>query len=328
MSGWGSEPPIPPVVEDGGFVMAGLGRRFTAWIVDAIVASFLIIVPLSFAIAARAVTVNSDVIDKLANDPHSIIAEPLLTIDVTTVWLAVAAWMVLRAAYFAGCWALFGGTLGQRLLSLDVVAIEDAQRLPVWRAIVRWVALEGVGQIAEAIALALVIQVLASVPFSQTSYGAGIAQAGIGGNSQDRAANAMSFLASWGAALWSIALIISVAINSMKRGIHDRLARSIVLARPPRGWQQYERWGRTEIPPTYDYPSAPYPSRNEPTGHTPTGYPPTGSPGVGYPQVQAPQAPVWPSALQPPHAQQPQTQAAPPADIEWPPIPPREGPTE
>jgi hypothetical protein len=321
MSGWVSEPPIPPAVEDGGFVVAGLGRRFTAWIVDAIVATFLIIVPLSFAIAARAVTVNADVIDKLANDPHSVITGPLLTIDMTTVWLAMAGWMILRAAYFAGCWALFGGTLGQRLLSLDVVAIEDAQRLPLWRAIVRWLALEGFGQILEAIALALVIQVLASLPFSDTSYGAAIAQTTVAGSSQDRAATGLSFVASWGSALWSIALIVSVALSAMKRGVHDRLSGSIVLARPPRGWQQYERWGHTEIPPRYDYPSAPYPRGYPPTGYGP-GAGSAGYPGPGYQQGWGPQAPVWPPAPQPTEV------PAPAADTEWPPIPPREGPAE
>jgi uncharacterized RDD family membrane protein YckC len=238
------------------------------------------------------------------------------------VWLAMAGWMILRAGYFAGCWALFGGTLGQRLLSLDVVAIEDAQRLPLWRGIVRWLALEGVGQILVAIALALVIQVLASLPFSDTSYGAAIAQTTVAESSQDRAATGLSFVASWGSFLWSIALIVSVALSAMNRGVHDRLSGSIVLARPPRGWQQYSRWGNTEIPPRYDSPSAPYPRGYPSTVYDP-GRGSTGYPRPGYQQGWGPQAPVRPPTPQPP-----ETPPTPAADTDWPPFPQHDKPGE
>jgi hypothetical protein len=285
MTGWVSEPLTQPSVENGGFVVAGMGRRLVAWIVDAIVASFLVIVPFSVAIASRAVTVNSDVIDKVANDSRSVINEPLLNINVTVVWLAVAGWVVLRAAYFAGSWTLFGGTLAQRLLSIDVLTVEDAdKRLPVGRAIVRWLALEGVGQIATAVALAILIQVLASVPFSETSYGAAISRSAVAVDPQGRVANSLSSVASWGSGLWSIVLLVSVATNVFKRGVHDRLAGSIVLARSPRDWQGYERWGRTDDPRT-GY------------GRAPTGYPDSppvpGRPVDGArPQVPPPDGPA------------------------------------
>lgn len=294
MSGWVGEPPRQQVAQTGDAVVAGMGRRMLAWIIDATAASFLVLIPFSFAVALRALTVNSDVIDKLANDPAAVISEKFLSISEPVVLLAVAGWVVLRAAYFVGCWNLFGGTLGQRLLAVEVVAIEDSERLSVWRAVVRWLALDGVGQIVTAVALALVIHVLASVPFSQTSYGTAVSFGGDTVDPSGRAANSLSTLATWGSAVWSIVLLVSVALNARKLGIHDRLSGSVVLARPPRGgWQKYERWGHTEVapgngePPAYVSPSYGVP----PTGYAPTFYSggtqPQGRPG----ENQPPEAP-------------------------------------
>jgi uncharacterized RDD family membrane protein YckC len=298
VSGWVDEPQRHQVEETGGAVVAGMGRRAMAWIIDAILATFLVMIPFSFALACRVLTVNSDVIDKLANDPTAVINEKLLAINAPLMWLAVAGWIVLRAAYFAGCWNLFGGTLGQRLLAVEVVAIEDSERLSVRRALVRWMAMEGVGQIATAVALALVIQVLASVPFSQTSYGTAIAFTGTTVDSSGRTANSLSTLASWGSAIWSVVLLASVALNGRKLGIHDRLSGSVVLARPPRGgWQKYERWGHTEVAPAYGVP--------------PTGYAPT-----FYSRGTQPQGRPW--ETQPPDA---------PSEAEGPETPPQDGAT-
>jgi uncharacterized RDD family membrane protein YckC len=273
VSGWVDDAQRQQVAETGGAVVAGMSRRVIAWIIDATAASFLVLIPFSFAVAGGALAVNTDVMDKLANDSAAVINEKLLVINAPLIWLGLVGWIVLRAGYFAGGWNLFGSTLGQRLLSVEVVAIDDSERLSVRRAIVRWLALEGVGQIATAIALALVIQVLASVPFSQTSFGAATALTRITVDSSGRVANALSTLASWG----------SVMVSARKLGIHDRLSGSVVLARPPRGgWQKYDRWGHTEVASTYGVP--------------PTGYAPTFYPGGKYPQgrpweTQPPEAP-------------------------------------
>jgi uncharacterized RDD family membrane protein YckC len=311
VSGWVDEPLRQQVVQTGEAVEAGMGRRILAWIIDAIVASFLVLIPFSFAMALRAVTVNTDVIDKLANNPAAIINEKFLAINAPVVWLAVAGWIVLRAAYFGGCWNLFRCTLGQRLLSVEVVAVEDSESLPVWRAVVRWLALEGVGQILAAVALVLVIQVLASVPFSQTSYGAAVSSGGDTVDPSGRAANSLSTLATWGSAIWSIVLLVSVALNARKLGIHDRLAGSVVLARPPRGgWQKYERWGHTEVVPTSGVTTTE--GMPHAYGVPPTGYAPTFYPGGTYPQGRP-----W-------EARQP----GPPNPAEVPQTPPQDGPAE
>lgn len=298
MSGWVDDAQRQQVAETGGAVVAGMSRRVIAWIIDATAASLLVLIPFSFVVAGGALAVNADVMDKLANDSAAGINEKLLVINAPLIWLALAGWIVLRAGYFAGGWNLFGSTLGQRLLSVEVVAIDDSERLSVRRAIVRWLALEGVGQIATAITLALVIQVLASVPFSQTSFGAATAPTQITVDSSGRVASSLSTLASWGSAVWSIVLLVSVVRSARKLGIHDRLSGSVVLARPPRGgWQKYERGGHTEVASTYGVP--------------PTGYAPTFYPGGIYPQGR-------PWETQPPEAPNP---------ADGPETPPQDGPT-
>ncbi len=315
MSGWVAEPPTQPTLENGALVVAGMGRRLAAWIVDAVVSSFLIIIPLSFAIGSRAVTVNSDVIDKLASDKTAFINEPLLSADTNVVWLVVAGWILLRAAYFAGGWTVLGGTLGQRLLSVEVAAVENPdRRLPALRAILRWIALEGVGQTATAVALALVIQLLASQPFSMTSYGSQVALSGVAVSSQDRAASALSSLASLGSLLWSILLLGFVAANALNRGLHDRVSGSIVLGNPPRDWQDYERWGRMAVLPSYGQATSGYSSA---TYRRLEGYPSTGGP-LGSGQPGGPDSGP---------AQPPPTQPSSTAYGNWPPIPPKAGPT-
>jgi uncharacterized RDD family membrane protein YckC len=298
MSGWVAEPQGMPTVGNGGLAVAGLGRRIGAWIVDAILAGFLVIVPFTVAIAAGGVSLNSTVLDQLTADPHSTITEPLLTVNMAVVAAAVAVWVLLRAAYFAGCWTYFGGSPGQRMLSLNVLAVENSGRLPLGRAIVRWLLLDGIGQIVGAIALVMVIDALATVPFSQTTYGNAFSYSTLAVDSRARSADALSTFSSWASIAWSIVLLVSVATNSLKRGLHDRLAGSIVLGKAPAVWATYQPWGPAGAPPA-GYPPVGYPAwpgagaypqgGYPPTGYPPTGYPPTGYPPAGYPPAGYPQ---------------------------------------
>ena len=248
MTGWVAEPQLPPMVEDGVLAVAGLGRRSGAWIVDAFLASLLALIPFSVVVATGAVSLHTRVLDQLTADPHGTINESLVALNMPVVIAGVAVWMILRAAYFAGGWACFRGTLGQRLLSLNVVAVENSERLSVSRAIIRWLALEGVGQIVGAIALVMVANTLATLPFSQTAFGAAFSSTATASPSA-KAADSLSSLASWSSVAWSAALLVSAGTHAAKRGWHDRLAGSIVLGRAPRGWAADQPWGPIAPPP-------------------------------------------------------------------------------
>ena len=281
MTGWVAEPQMPPMVENGVLAVAGLGRRLGAWIIDAFLASLLALIPFSVAISLGAVSLNTKVLDQITADPHGTINEPLLALNLPVVVAAVAVWVILRAAYFAGGWTYFRGTAGQRMLSLNVVAVENSERLPLGRAIVRWLALEGVGQIVSAGAQVMIVHTLAPLPFSQTSFGSALALTATA-DSRARAADSLSSLASWGSIAWSVVLLVSAGAHSLKRGFHDRLAGSIVLGRAPRGWAGNEQWGPVAPPPA-GYPQAGYPAWPRAGGYPQGGYPPP-----GYPQGQPP----------------------------------------
>ena len=304
MSGWVAEPQGPPMAAGGGLAVAGMGRRIGAWIVDAILASFLAIIPFAFAIAAGGVSLNSKVLDQLAADPRATITEPLLAINISVVAAAVAVWVLLRAAYFAGCWVYFHGTPGQRMLSLSVLAVENSGPLPMGRAILRWLVLDGIGQIVGAIALVMVIDALAKVPFSQTTYGNAFSHGVVAIDSRAMSADSLSTVTSWGSTAWSIVLLVSVVANSLRRGLHDRLAGSIVLRKVPVGWAAYQQWGPAGQSPA-GYPPAGYPAwpgagaypqgGYPPTGYPPTGYPAAVNPPTGHPQGQPPVGETQPS---------------------------------
>jgi len=267
MTGWVAEPQLPEVVVEGRLAVAGLGRRIGAWIVDAFLAGLMALIPFSVAFASGVVSLNTSVLDQLTAAPHSTVAQPLLALNLPAFAAAMAAWLLLRAAYFAGCWAYFRATPGQRLLSLNVVAVESAERLSLGRAVVRWLALEGVGQIVSAVALLMIVNVLATVPFSQTPYGAAFSNATAAVDSRAKAASSLSSLASIGSTAWSIVLLVSVGAHSLRRGFHDRLAGSIVLGRAPVGWTGSQQWGPAAPPP------AGYPQAADPVWPGEGGYP-------------------------------------------------------
>ena len=311
MTGWVAEPQMPPMVENGMLAVAGLGRRLVAWIIDAFLASLLALIPFSVAISLGAVSLNTHVIDQLQADPHATINEPLVALNMPVIAAAVAVWMILRAAYFAGGWTYFRGTAGQRLLSLNVVAVENSERLSLARAIIRWLALEGVGQIVSAVALLLIANTLATLPFSQTSFGAAFSSTATTAPGA-RGADSLSSLASWASMAWSVVLLVSAGAHTLKRGLHDRMAGSIVLGRAPRGWAADQPWGPIAPLPA-GYPQAGYPAWPGPGGYPQGGYPqgaypPSGYPPAGYPQGQRPLG----GPLQPPAGDS--EQQAPPAD--------------
>ncbi|HEV8696218.1 MAG TPA: RDD family protein [Candidatus Limnocylindrales bacterium] len=102
----------------------------------------------------------------------------------------------ISALYFVASWTRAGRTPGQALCNLRVAAVGDGSRLSVRDAVVRWVALGA--------PVALVSLVVRGSP----------------------AATAALTLAAAG---WSAVLLVTTIFERRHRGLHDRLARSIVI---------------------------------------------------------------------------------------------------
>lgn len=231
MTGSVAGPQLHPQPQGSGLAVAGVGRRLGAWVIDCIVVFLgmglgMVIV----AFVSRTVAYDGDVLSQAQNGspPHA----PLLIVNRVALTAMAGLYAILMSAYYAGCWTAFRGTLGQRLVSLDVVDIQSGHNLPLWRAIVRWLLRDGFIGIALIVVLVLYADAIATVPFSSTSF----ANSAYGPIVADPRLDSVSGL--WGvvasvSAVWLLLLLISAAAQAHKRGIHDRLAGSIVLGNAP-----------------------------------------------------------------------------------------------
>lgn len=109
---------------------------------------------------------------------------------------------LLGALYFAGSWARFGATPGQRLLGIRVVEASDGGRVSLARSLVRWLLLAAPFGIASVLSTAVVTG----------------------------AAEALVDLA---LVAWYLALLVTTARSPVARGLHDRWAGTAVT-RPAR----------------------------------------------------------------------------------------------
>jgi hypothetical protein len=123
------------------------------------------------------------------------------------VAFTLAAILVIDAAYFAGSWALAGGTPFQQLARISVRPVDaaadpagTARRLDPGDALRRWA-------------------VMALLPLC----------AGLLGSS---GAVPLEPVAAFDAA-WTLGLLVTVAVDGRRRGLHDRVAGSIVVAPVP-----------------------------------------------------------------------------------------------
>ena len=302
MSGWvvpGQEAKVqlPP-----GIVVASMGRRVGAWILDGIFGGLLTFVPVLIVIIAGAVRLNQQALDQIGrgfdqignstSDPFRGATAPLLNVDSGLLVLAAVLAVGVQALYYIGSWWKLGGAPAQRMLSLRVADFETGNNLSLAQATLRWIALSGLSTIVGAIMAILVVQAISTVPtndwLGQGAY--------YSGSNPYRSASGVSNIVSGVGSLWLIVLIITAGTNSDKRGLHDRLAGSLVVGEAPL-IQSSVPWGYPPVAP-YGYPQSgpvgpvyPYPPQAGP-------YPPA-YPGAWVPPVASAGAPPAPPAAPP-----------------------------
>ena len=104
--------------------------------------------------------------------------------------------VLASAVYFVGSWVRSGRTLGAAVLDLRVAAADGTRHLSVAEAIVRWIAIG-----APFALLSPIVRGSASLVTSLTLL----------------------------TIAWSAVLLVTTIVDRRHRGIHDRLARSIVI---------------------------------------------------------------------------------------------------
>jgi uncharacterized RDD family membrane protein YckC len=195
-SGSGSQwsappPPAQPVASASGFVYADVPNRAIAYIIDVIIL-FVINIIVSIVIGAilgpaTKVTFNSNATD-FGN---------LVTADVNYVTVLVTALVstAINGVYFVWTWTNMRGSLGQKVLSMQVGNEGDGKTLTMNQAVTRWIFLGAPFGIAGA---------LNPIP-------------------------ALGILIGLAALAWFIALLVTTAQSPTKQGLHDRYAHTMVV---------------------------------------------------------------------------------------------------
>jgi uncharacterized RDD family membrane protein YckC len=189
--GWSAPPPAQPVAGASGFVYADVPNRAIAYIIDAIIL-FVINIIVSLVIGAilgpaTRVSFNSNATD-LGN---------LVTADVNYATVLVTALVstAINGVYFIWTWTQMRGSLGQKLLSMQVGNEGDGKTLTTNQAVTRWIFLGAPFGIAGA---------LNPIP-------------------------ALGIIIAIAALAWFIALLVTTAQSPTKQGLHDRYAHTMVV---------------------------------------------------------------------------------------------------
>ena len=179
--------------------VASLGRRSAAYLVDSLI--------VGIAYASLAVLFDTLFGPLLAATPDGT-ALVVVAVNPGRVVLELTATLVIDALYFAGCWGRWGATPAQRALRLRVRMAHGTPSTPValgglpieaaWR---RWA-------------------VLAILPIAMGSLAAsGALDPGV-------------LLVVNGT--WFLVLLTSAAADPLRRGLHDRVAGTVVVPAPDR----------------------------------------------------------------------------------------------
>jgi uncharacterized RDD family membrane protein YckC len=175
--------------------VAALGRRSVAYIVDSL------IIGLAYVVIG---VLFDSLFGPLVEATPDGLALVVVAVNPLRVALELTATLVVDALYFAGCWCRWGATPAQRVLGIQVRLAGGApsvpgrpRALPVEAAGRRWA-------------------VLAILPIAMGSLSAS-------------GAVDVSVLAVVNGA-WFLALLVSAAVDPLRRGLHDRAGGTIVVS--------------------------------------------------------------------------------------------------
>lgn len=190
-SGW-QAPAAVAVEQRDGYVIAGVGARFVAWLIDVLLAG---VIPLALSLVlVDWNSIISDAIDQARLDPSGRINSFTYQIPVTLDYLLLTLiGLGVQFLYFVGFWTSgLRATPGMIGLKMRVVDAGTGSTLSVVQATKRW------------IALGWPLGLLVLIPALQNS------------------ASLIQFA-------WVIVLFFTTVLNDRKQGLHDRFANSLVV---------------------------------------------------------------------------------------------------
>ncbi len=216
-------------------VVAGMGVRFGAWLLD-----WVIFVLMGAALGAVAMLVgvvgeNPEASRQLLADPGALPTVPLLTVHLEGLIGTAVGWVLLVGVYPALAWARFRCLPGQRLASLQVADQASGANIGLPRALARSFVLNAPLAAALATSTIAVVDIIATYP-----------AADLMANSSDtyRLVNSgrwaeLASLASLVMWIWPPMLLVSTWMGFRRRGLHDSAGGSVVvrLVRVPGPWR-------------------------------------------------------------------------------------------
>ena len=216
---------LPPSLQ-----IATTGSRLGAWFLDRVFFLFLAVLLAGIALVVGVVDISPAANDQiLAGKSANLVTVPLLTVNTGLLVAFGAVWVLIQYAYEAVSWALLRGTPGQRILSLWVADAATGRNLTMWRSTLRWLVLESVPQIALAVFVVLFVRMMGEVPPSV--YGPGATSASLAANGTYATVSLAGDLAALISVGWRLAHLFITASHVTRRGLHDRMAGSVVVSR-------------------------------------------------------------------------------------------------
>jgi uncharacterized RDD family membrane protein YckC len=235
-----------------------MGIRIGAWAIDSLILIVFQLVFWMFAFAIGALRINPAAQNQMETAPLTLPTVAPYRANLSLLAVLLALFVVLNVVYAAVCWARLRGMPGQRILSLQVGAVDTGRNLGIGPALLRAVAALGIPLAAVAGVFYGVFAFETSVPWSDVidPQPGGPAEAWLSGWSGPLV------LALLVAVMWPLALLIWTATSPTRAGAHDRLAGSLVV-----GKVSAPTWIASTYGPGYD------PSRGM-SGYGPPGYRP------------------------------------------------------
>lgn len=173
-----------PVAGPAGLYYADVPNRIFAYIIDAIIVGVINIVIVAIVGGAMGGIVNTN-----------ILSGSFGSVNYGALLVASVIGLVINAGYFVYTWTAMRGTVGMKLLGMQVGNETEGNTLTLNQAVTRWALLGGIFSLA---------QLLNPFPL-------------------------LGLLLGLAALIWVIALLVTTAQSPTKQGLHDRYAHTMVV---------------------------------------------------------------------------------------------------
>ena len=225
----GPTPPQGPaaVLLPPGLMVASLRIRIAAFLIDGLILGILHACFWVVVVVAGVVAIDPEAQRQLEAAPLTLPTVAPYRVNLGDLAVMMVVFVALNVAYATFFWARLRGLPGQRLLSLQVGSASTGRNLSVRQAFARAIVALGIPIGAVGGLLFAVFALETSVPWSDMMN----PQPGGPAETWLSQYSAPLDLAILGAILWPAMLLLWTGMNPQRRGLHDRLAASMVVGK-------------------------------------------------------------------------------------------------